>query len=74
YNKASSIIVLIFYYFYRGIRAACLEQALFSLPIHHWCCHSAPTSVPFRYGISSAAHRHCPTFLLVVAIFLPLTF
>ncbi|CAL9765623.1 unnamed protein product, partial [Musa acuminata subsp. burmannicoides] len=22
---------------------ACLEQALFSLPIHHWCCHFAPT-------------------------------
>ncbi|CAL9776754.1 unnamed protein product, partial [Musa acuminata subsp. burmannicoides] len=40
-NKASSIIVLIFYYFYHGIRAACLEQALFSLPIHHWCCSSA---------------------------------
>ncbi|CAL9777018.1 unnamed protein product, partial [Musa acuminata subsp. burmannicoides] len=36
YNKASSIIVLIFYYFYHGIRAACLEQALFSLLTHHY--------------------------------------
>ncbi|CAL9042115.1 unnamed protein product [Musa banksii] len=47
----------------RNPTATAGDGALFLLPIHHWCCHFAPTSVPFHYGISSAAHQHCLTFL-----------
>ncbi|CAL9752788.1 unnamed protein product, partial [Musa acuminata subsp. burmannicoides] len=67
---ASSIIVLIFYYFYHGIRAACLEQALFLLPIFSI---ATLRQLPFRNGISSAALISiAPPFFLFVAIFLPL--
>ncbi|CAL9762823.1 unnamed protein product, partial [Musa acuminata subsp. burmannicoides] len=64
--------VLIFYYFYHGIRAVCLEQALFSLPIHHWCCPLRQRLFPSATASLVLLISTAPPFFLVVAIFLPL--